>query len=74
MPAVMIALNILFVAVVVGAEVANILLGIATQHRFHGVQASGSLLRRNVWKNRVRPHAGPVRPWVKRRGEVWPAA
>lgn len=36
---------------------------IATQHRDHGVQASGSLPRRQIWSNR-RPaaHAGPVNP------------
>lgn len=73
MPTVMIALNIFFVALVVGAEVVNFFWGIATQHRFHGVESSGSLLRRRVWSRRARRHAGPIRPWVVRRGEVWPA-
>lgn len=74
MPTVMIALNIFFVALVVGAEVTNIFWGIATQHRFHGAEASGPLLRRQVWSRRARRHAGPVRPWIAPRGEVWPAA
>jgi hypothetical protein len=73
MPALMIALNVIFVAVVVGAEVLNIFFGIATQHRYHGVESSGPLLRRNIWKRRVRPHAGPVRPWIARGDEVWPS-
>lgn len=71
---VVIALNILFVVLVVGAEVANIFWGIATQHRFHGVQSSGPLLRRRVWSRRGHPHAGPVRPWVVRGAQRWPRA
>lgn len=74
MPTVMIALNIFFVVLVVGGEVANILWGIATQHRYHGVESSGPLLRRRIWKRPARPHAGPVRPVIARRGETWPAA
>lgn len=67
MPAVMIALNIFFVVLVVGAEVANIFFGIATQHKFHDVESSGPLLRRDVWKRRGRRHAGSVRPVMARR-------
>jgi hypothetical protein len=74
MPAVMIAMNALFAVIVVGGAVALFLHGIATQHRDHGVQSSGSFLRRRVWSHRARPHAGPVRPWVVRRGQAWPAA
>jgi hypothetical protein len=74
MATVMIALNIFFVALVVIAEVANFLYAIATQHRFHGVEASGSFLSRRVWSRRARPHAGPRRAWVVRRGQAWPAA
>lgn len=74
MPALMIALNILFIAFVAIAVAGGIFYAMATQHRDHGVAASGSLLRRRVWARRTRRHAGPVRPWVVRRGEVWPAA
>ena len=74
MPAVMIALNIFFVAFVVVGMVGHFLWAIATQHRDHGVVASGSLLRRHVWSRRRRRHAGPVRPWVVRGSQVWPAA
>jgi hypothetical protein len=74
MPAVMIALNIFFVAFVVLGTVGHFVWAIATQHRVHGVTASGSLLRRRVWSRRTGRHAGPVRPWIVRRGEVWPAA
>lgn len=74
MPAVMIALNILFTLGVVGVVAGVLLVAMATQHRDHGVIASGPLLRRRVWSRRSRPHAGPVRPWIAREGEVWPAA
>jgi hypothetical protein len=74
MPAVMIALNILFVVFVVAVLFAAHFWAMATQHHDHGVTASGSLLRRHVWSRRGRRHAGPVRPWIARRGEVWPAA
>jgi hypothetical protein len=70
----MIALNIFFIAFVVVAVAGGIFYAMATQHRDHGVVASGSLLRRRVWARRARRHAGPVRPWVVRGGEVWPAA
>lgn len=73
MPAVMIALNILFAVGVVGVAAAGLLVAVATQHRDHGVIASGPLLRRRVWSRRSRSHAGPVRPWIVRQGEVWPA-
>jgi hypothetical protein len=74
MSAVMIALNLLFIAFVVIAVAGGIFYALATQHRDHGVMASGSLLRRHVWSRRRRRHAGPVRPWVVRAGQVWPAA
>ena len=74
MPTVMIVLNIVLAALFVGAGIAHFLHGIATQHRYHGVEASGPLLRRKVWSRRARPHAGPMRPWIARRGETWPAA
>jgi hypothetical protein len=73
MPTVMISLNILFVLFVVVAQVALHLWAMATQHRDHGAAASGPPLRRQIWSRR-RPHAGPVRPRLARRGEVWPAA
>jgi hypothetical protein len=73
MPAVMIAINILFVVFVVAGEVGIHFWAIATQHRDHGVAASGPLLRRHFWSRRRRP-AGPVRPWIAGRGQVWPAA
>ena len=73
MPAVMIALNILFGVGVVVAVAGGLLVAMATQHRDHGVMSSGPLLRRRVWSRGPRPHAGPVRPWIARRGEVWPA-
>lgn len=74
MSAVMIALNIVLALSVVVAEVAVHFWALATQDRDHGVTASGPLLRRHVWSRRGRRHAGPVRPWIARRGEVWPAA
>jgi hypothetical protein len=70
----LIALNILFAGFVVVVIAGGLLLAMATQHHDHGVEASGSLLRRRVWSRGGRPHAGPVRPWIARRGEVWPAA
>jgi len=74
MPLVMIVLNILFTVGVVVAVAGGLLVAMATQHRDHGVPASGPVLRRRLWSRGGRPHAGPVRPWIARRGEVWPAA
>jgi hypothetical protein len=74
MPTVMIVLNILFAVFVVATVVGHLLRAVFTQHRDHGVLASGPALRRRVWSRGGRPHAGPVRPWVVRRGQVWPAA
>ena len=74
MPAVMIVFNILFAVGVVVVIAGGLLVAMATQHRDHGVIASGPLLRRRVWSRGPRPHAGPVRPWIARQGEVWPAA
>ena len=74
MPAVMVVLNVLFVGLVVVVVAGGIVLAIATQHRDHGVLASGPLCRRRVWSRTGKPHAGPVRPWVTRHGQAWPAA
>jgi len=74
MSPVMIALNLLFAVLVVGGAFVHFLHAIATQHRDHGVKSSGSLLRRRVWSRDARPHAGPRRAWVVRRGQTWPAA
>lgn len=74
MPAVMIVLNILFALGVVVVVAGGILVAIATQHRDHGVVAAGPVLRRRLWSRGGRAHAGPVRPWIASRGEVWPAA
>ena len=74
MPAVMIVFNIIFAVGVVVVIAGGLLVAMATQHRDHGVIASGPLLRRRVWSYRPRPHAGPARPWIAREGEVWPAA
>ena len=74
MPTVMIILNLLFAVGVVATVAGALLVAIATQHHDHGVVASGPFLRRRIWSRRSRPHAGPVRPWVARQGEVWPAA
>ncbi len=74
MPTVMIVLNIVFAVGVVGVIVGGLLVAIGTQHRDHRVLASGSFLRRRIWSRTGRPHAGPVRPWVARRGRVWPAS
>ena len=74
MPAVMIVLNILFAVGVVVVVAGGLLAAMATQHRDHGVMASGPLLRRRVWSRGGRPHAGPVRPWIAREGELWPTA
>ncbi len=73
MPTVMIALNIVFAVAVVVVVAGGLLVAMATQHRDHGVLAAGPVLRRRVWSRRRRPHAGPVRPRIARRGEVWPA-
>jgi hypothetical protein len=74
MPIVMVVLNVIFALGVVVVIAGSIVLAIATQHRDHGVLASGSLLRRRVWSRTGRSHAGPVRPWVRRNGQVWPIA
>jgi hypothetical protein len=74
MPTVMVVLNVLFsvgvVAVIVGGHFA----AMATQHHDHRALAAGPLLKRRIWSRSGRAHAGPVRPWVVRRGQVWPAA
>ncbi len=74
MPAVTVVLNVLFALIVVGVIAGGIVLAIATQHRDHGVSASGPLLRRRVWSRGGRPHAGPIGPWVTRNGRSWPGA
>lgn len=74
MPTVLIALNILLAVGIVAAVVVPLLHAVLTQHRDHGVEAAGPPLQRRIWSRRARPHAGPVRPWIVRRGEVWPAA
>lgn len=74
MPTVMVVLNIVLAIGVVGVIAGSHFVAIATQHRDHGVEASGPVLRRRFWSRGSRPHAGPVRPWVARRGQVWPAA
>lgn len=74
MATVSIVLNVLFAAGVVVAVAGTLLAAIATQHRDHGVQASGPFLRRRIWSRGGRPHAGPVRPWIARGGQVWPRA
>lgn len=74
MPTVMIVVNVLFAVGVVVVVAGGLLVAMATQHRDHDVVAAGPVLRRRVWSRRPRPHAGPVRPWIARRGEVWPAA
>jgi hypothetical protein len=72
MPTIVVILNVLFAVGVVVVVAGGLLLAIATQHRDHGVFASAPLLRRRLWSRRGRPHAGPVRPWVVRGGQVWP--
>jgi hypothetical protein len=64
MPTVMIALNIFFAVFVVGGMVVHFLHGIATQHHDHGVESSGSFLRRRVWSRPParRSHAPVGRP------------
>ena len=74
MPAVMIVLNILFAVGVVVVVAGMLLVAMATQHRDHGVLASGPVLRRRIWSRGGRPHAGPVRPWIVWRRQAWPAA
>lgn len=73
MPTVMIVLNSLFAVGVVVAIVGHLVYAVLTQHRDHGVVASGPPLRRRIWSRGGRPHAGPVRPWIARPGQVWPA-
>lgn len=72
MPMIMVILNVVFALGVVVVIAGVMLLAIATQHRDHGVFAAGPLLRRRLWSRGGRPHAGPIRPWVTRDGEVWP--
>lgn len=74
MPTVMIALNIVFAVGIVLAVLAPLVHAVFTQHRDHGVVVSGPPLSRRIWSRNARPPAGPVRPWVARRGRVWPAA
>jgi hypothetical protein len=69
-----IVLNVLFAVGIVVAVAGTLLVAIATQHCDHGVQASGPFLRRRIWSRGGRPHAGPLRPWIARRGQVWPRA
>src|SRR5579884_4006998 len=73
-PILIIVLNAVFMTAVVLGIVGHLLYSIATQHRDHGVAATGPFLRRRVWSRRRRAHAGPTRPWVVRRGASWPAA
>jgi hypothetical protein len=74
MPALMIVFNIVFAVGVVAVIVGGILVAIATQHHDHRVLAAGPFLKRRIWSRGGQPHAGPVHPWVARRGQVWPAS
>jgi hypothetical protein len=74
MPTISVILNIVFSVGVVVVIAGGLFIAMATQHRDHNVLAAGSLLRRRLWSRTGRPHAGPVRPWVVRDGEVWPAS
>lgn len=74
MPTIFIILNIVFSIGVIGVVAGGLFVAMATQHRDHGVFATGSLLRRRLWSRPGRPHAGPVRPWIVREGQVWPSA
>ncbi len=74
MSALMIAINVAFAVGIVVAVVTPLRHAVFTQHRDHGVVAAGPPLRRRIWSRRGRPHAGPVRPWVVRKGQAWPAA
>jgi hypothetical protein len=74
MPVSSLVLNVLFGLGVVVIIAGGITLAIVTQHRDHGVSSSGSPLRRQVWSRAGRPHAGPIRPWVRRNGRSWPDA
>ena len=68
MTTLIVALNIVFAVGVLAVIVAGHLVAIATQHRDHGVLSSGPVLRRRIWSRSGRAHAGPVRPWIARRG------
>ncbi len=61
MPTIMIVLNILFAIGVVMVVAGGLLVAIATQHRDHGVLATGPVLRRRLWS----PGARTPRPWVR---------
>jgi hypothetical protein len=74
MPVAIVVLNVIFALGVVVGIAGGIFHAIATQHRDHGVLASGPLLRRRVWSRTGRSHAGPIRPWVTRNGQAWPVA
>jgi hypothetical protein len=70
----MIVMNVVLIVGVLGVIVGLCTWAVVTQHRDHGVVAEGPLFRRRIWSRRSRPHAGPVRPWIVRRGAVWPPA
>jgi hypothetical protein len=74
MPTISVILNIVFSVGVVVAIVGGLFVALATQHRDHNVLSAGPLLRRRLWSRSARRHAGPVRPWVVRDGQVWPAS
>jgi hypothetical protein len=62
MPTVMIVLNVVFAAFVVVGIVGTHLYAVFTQHRDHGVVASGPPLRRRIWSRSERPRQAHPRP------------
>jgi hypothetical protein len=52
----------LLMAAVVLVIVGGLLWAVATQHRDHGVFATGPVFRRRLWSRSSRPHAGSRKP------------
>lgn len=73
----MMILDAALMAGIVLVIVGGLAWAVATQHRDHGVAATGPLLRRRMWSYRRRAHAGSRRPLYARepyRGAPWTAA
>ena len=73
----MVIFNVVLMAGIVAFIAGGLAWAVATQHRDHGVAASGPMLSRHVWSRRARAHAGSRRPLYARppyRAAPWPAA
>jgi hypothetical protein len=74
MPTVMIVLNIVFAAFVVLGIVGTHLYAVLTQHRDHGVVATGPPLGRRIWSRGPRARPTSATPQYARRAQSSPAA